>query len=182
MKKRMQIYALSIAGPFGYWLASGRTIEPYGKKEIELRTWGRSDDFLKKETMVLIHISSTTEYDHHFHKMDFTLEQAPKFSFIGAAVLKEIILYDQEKLWKRDRRHTCWVGDEDYQTIYAEYGGKLYGHVFTEFLLFDPPILDVPGDRGYWRPNPKKVKQFERQQVGFAAAIERIKEMRGTAD
>jgi len=38
------------------------------------------------------------------------------------------------------------------------------------------------GDRGYWRPNPKKEKQVERQQVEFAAAIARIKDMRGTAE
>ncbi len=176
--KRMQPYALSIAGPFGYWLASGRTIKPFGKKEIELRSWTRSNDFVEKKPFVLIHISSTTDFYHHFHKMNFTLEEAPKFSFIGATVLKEIIHYDTEKRWKQDRRRTCWVGDEDYETIYDQYGGKLYGHMFTEALLFDPPILNVPGDRRYWRPNPKKEKQFERQQVGFAAAIARIQEMR----
>lgn len=172
----MKLFALSIAGPFGYWMVSQIDVQPYGVKEIELRQWTR---IKLAPILVLIHVSSTKAYDHHFEAMPFGFDKAPKGSFVGAAVLKQIKQYDAQS-WEADRHRHCWVGSETWEDIeWPYYMGTVYGHEFTDFLEFKEPILDVPGDRGYWRPNPKKPKQFERQQIGFNKAIQVIKSMRG---
>jgi hypothetical protein len=164
----MKVVALSIAGPFAYWMASGHSIERWGAKSIELRPWTRNNF---RNVMVLLHISSNTSFDCFFDQMDFSLEKAPKFSIVGAAILGEIRKYEDAELFERDRRSHCWLGDETHEQVVEQYGIHPYGHVMTRPILFDKPILDVPGDRGYWVPNPKKEKQFDRQERAFTKAM-----------
>ena len=171
----MEVRALSIAGPFAYWIATGRVIEPFGAKSIEMRSWGtRHEDIL-----VLLHISQTRDYDFAFEFMDFGLKEAPKSSIVGAVTLKGTILYNSEELFERDCRTHCWIGDNDYDYVVGEcYGGKFpYGHIFTNPVVFNQPILNVPGDRGYWMPNPKKAKQYEVQKPAFLLATEQAREL-----
>jgi hypothetical protein len=171
----MELYALSIAGPFGYWLLSQQTIEPYGQKTVELRSWKPP----RLGIMVAIHCSQNKEFDHNFKRLGIDPALVPKSSILGVAVLNEYRVYDTEEQWERDRHSYCWVGDEAYNYIRSEYyGGPPIGHVFSEFMLFPEPILNVPGDRQYWRPNPKKPKLLERQEAGFKATKATIAAMR----
>ncbi|MDX2229514.1 MAG: hypothetical protein NW220_07745 [Leptolyngbyaceae cyanobacterium bins.349] len=171
------IYALSIAGPFSYWLASAKETS-YGIKQIELRSWKR---YLQPGTIVLIHSSSNSEYDHWFAPLGISKHSVPKFSLIGAATFQGCRLYSSEELWEQDRRIHCWMGNENWETVYGDYGGNLVGHVFTNPILFPKPIPNVPGEFGYWKPNPKK-PQFERQQKGFDLAISQLQRLQYKPD
>ena len=171
------VYALSIAGPFGRWLVGNEKISGLGRKSIELRSW----KVRHRDILVLIHVSQSTDYDHHFTRMPFTRKDCPKSCIIGAAVLKDIILYQTEDLWRQDQQKHCWVGDESFDYIYTDcYRGTPYGHTFVDQLLFEEPILNVPGDRGYWQPNPKKPIQQAKQEPAFNEAIRRIQAVRPT--
>ena len=74
------IYALSIAGPFGYWVASAKKTAD-SIKSIEVRSWKRN---LAPGTVVLIHTSSNCSYDHYSQPLGIDLSNAPKFSILGA--------------------------------------------------------------------------------------------------
>ena len=165
------IYALSIAGPFGYWVASAKKTAD-GIKSIEVRSWKRN---LAPGTVVLIHTSSNCSYDHYFQPLGIDLSDAPKFSILGAVTFQGCRVYDED-LWKKDQKHHCWQGDADWKTVREGYGAPPVGHVLSDPILFAQPILDVPGEFGYWKPNPKK-PQFERQQKGFEKATALLKQL-----
>lgn len=171
----MEVRALSIAGPYAYWLADGRVIEPFGTKAIEVRSWHTKHENI----LVLLHISQSTDYDSAFRQMDFGLEEAPKSSIVGAAILKKSIRYDSEALFEQDRRTHCWTGDDTYETIVREcYEGKPpYGHIFTNPVVFKEPIRNVPGNHRYWQPNPGNARQYEVQQPAFLLATEQAQEL-----
>ncbi len=173
----MKVVALSIAGPFAYWMASGHTIKRWGTKSIELRPWTRNNF---QNVMVLLHISSNTSFDCFFEQMDFSPEKAPKFSIVGAAVLSEIRRYEDAESFEHDRRSHCWIGDETYDQVVEQYGIHPYGHVMTKPILFDKPILDVPGNFGYWTPNPAR-PQFSRQENAFKKAIKLLEKQQQLA-
>jgi hypothetical protein len=42
--------------------------------------------------------------------------------------------------------------------------------------------LNVPGDRNYWQPNPKKQAQYDRQKLAFDKAIAQVKASRSDWD
>jgi hypothetical protein len=149
---------------------------PYGVKRIEVRSWIRRT--LLPGTPILIHTSSSHDYDHWFEPLGISLSDAPKFSIIGVATFQGCRSYFNKELWDRDRKDHCWLGDADWRAICQGYGCNPVGHVFSHPILFSEPILDVPGDRAYWRPNPKKSKQFERQQQGFEKAISILNQLK----
>jgi hypothetical protein len=173
----MPVYALSIAGPFARWIASAATVEKWGQKSIEIRSWKISH----RSIWVLLHVSQSPMYDYVFRDMPFTLLECPKFTIVGAAILTDVTEYTDAELWERDRSKHCWVGHESYRTICRESGKAPFGHVFTQPILFDSPILNVPGDRAYWQPNPKKPKQEPHQRVAFERAIALIQTHRSTS-
>jgi hypothetical protein len=165
----MPVRALSISGPFAYWMASQTEVPAYGTKSLELRSW-RSK---QPRTLVLLHISGTKDYDHHFAEMPWTIKECPKYSIVGSAVFQDCVEFgpQDEARFEALRRNHCWVGEEDFDEVYHDiYGKTFFGHRFTDFCLFDQPVLKVPGDRGYWQPNAKK-PQYEDQLAGFKSAI-----------
>jgi hypothetical protein len=165
------IYALSIAGPFGYWIASAKKTAD-GIKSIEVRSWKRN---LAPGTVVLIHTSSNRSYDDYFQPLGIDLSDAPKFSILGAVTFQGCRVYNED-WWEKDQKHHCWQGDASWKTVFEGYGSQPVGHVFSDPILFANPILDVPGEFGYWQPNPKK-PQFERQQKGFDKALALLKQL-----
>lgn len=148
-----EMRALSIAGPFAYLIATGW-------KSIELRSWKTS-----YRGLVLLHCSGGTGFDWIFDEPDAPSRQdCPKMAFIGAATLVDCIAYTNSQQWERDLEVHQWLGDEDYQEIRQHYyGGKPpIGHVFEDPILFDPPIMRVPGAFQYWKPkNQRQVEAFE---------------------
>lgn len=160
-KSTQNIRALSVAGPFARLIAEG-------SKEIELRSWRTNF-----RGLVLLHSSTSRDYDHCFSIVEMNPDECPKLAIIGAAILTDCITYTTSQLWKRDLERHCWIGDESYETICHDYyGGKPpMGHVFEHPVLFEPFILDVPGAFNYWQPrNP-------RQQAGFDKALAVIEEL-----
>ena len=165
------VYALSIAGPFGYWIASAKKTAD-GMKSIEVRNWKRN---LAPGTVVLIHTSSNRLYDDYFEPLGIALSDAPKFSIIGAVTFQGCRVYDED-WWKKDQKQHCWQGDAAWETVCEGYGTQPVGHVLSDPILFAKPILDVPGAYGYWKPN-LNTPQFERQQKGFDKATALLKKL-----
>lgn len=153
-----EIRALSIAGPFAYLLATGW-------KTIELRSWKTN-----YRGLVLLHTSTTKEWDYAFELLDLTSEDCPKAAIQGAATLVDCVEYKNASQWERDLEAHQWLGDGDYEQIQREcYDGKPpFGHVFENPILFDEPIHDCPGAFNYWQAKKPK------QQKGFEQAIARI--------
>lgn len=148
-----KIRALSIAGPFGWAIASG-------KKSIELRSW-----FSAYNGIVLLHASSGVGYEHSFSAFGISREDCPKFSFVGAAKLKTCVQYNSEKLWDSHLDRHLWQGDESYQEVLAQYGKFPFGHVMVDPILFRRPIENVKGAFSYWLP------KTDDQKAGFESAI-----------
>lgn len=159
------IRALSIAGPFARLLAEG-------SKEIELRSWQT-----KYRGLVLLHSSSSRDYDAYFDILNMSASECPKASIVGAAILDDCIAYTTAALWNRDLERHRWMGDEPYSDIRANYynGRPPIGHVFVHPLLFEQPILDVPGAFNYWTP------RNDRQQAAFDQAANYIKSLLAVA-
>lgn len=150
---------LSVAGPFGLVLATG-------VKPIELRSW-----LTYWRGMTFFHVSQSKDYDHHFKNLDIHPTQCPKSSIVGAGRLVEVITYSTEELWERDRGLHLWAGDETYQEVREDYyGGKPpIGHRFEDAILFDAPVLNVPGARFYWAPTkPDQIEGFEQGMQAIA--------------
>jgi hypothetical protein len=164
------VYALSISGPFARWIAGEVKLKEWGQKSIEVRPWNSSH----RNIWVLLHVSQSSDYDEFFDLMPFTSKDCPKSSIVGAAVLSEVIRYDESKQWEQDRRKHCWLGSESYSEVCHGYGKAPFGHMLTQQILFDEPILNVPGDRAYWQPNAKKPDQAIRQRPAFEKAIAKI--------
>jgi hypothetical protein len=182
MGDKIDVRALSIAGPFAYAMAaqcdleiemaSGQVIT--GRKQIEIRP--RRVNL--RNTLVLLHISQTKEYDFGFDYMPFGLDVCPKSSIVGAAMLTDCLEYDARSAreFMADYNRHCWITGEAFPDVYSIYGKPFFGHVMTDFILFPEPITGVPGDRGYWKPNLKKPQQYNRQCEAFEAAIELVKQ------
>lgn len=159
------VRALSIAGPFARMIAEG-------SKEIELRSWKTN-----YRGLVLLHSSSSRDYDSCFPIVEMNPDECPKLAIIGAAILTDCIAYTTAQLWNRDLERHCWIGDESYATIRRDYynDNPPMGHIFEHPVLFEPFILDVPGAFNYWQPrNP-------RQQAGFDKALAIIEELTAEA-
>ena len=159
------IRALSIAGPFARLIAEG-------SKQIELRSWRTNF-----RGLVLLHASTSRDYDAWFSNLEMNIDECPKLAIIGAAILTDCIAYTNAQLWNCDLERHCWMGDESYATIRQDYynGNPPVGHVFEHPILFEPFILDVPGAFNYWKPrNP-------RQQAGFDKALAIIEELTAEA-
>lgn len=155
------VRALSIAGPFARLIAEG-------SKEIELRSW--KTNF---RGLVLLHSSTSRDFDACFDDLEMSLDECPKSAIIGAAILTDCIAYTTARQWNDDLERHLWIGDEPYATIRQDYynGNPPIGHVFEHPILFDPFILDIPGAFNYWQPrNP-------RQQAGFDKALAIIEEL-----
>lgn len=155
------IRALSIAGPFARLIAEG-------SKTIEIRSW--KTNF---RGLVLLHSSSSRDYDFCFPVVEMNPDECPKLAIIGAAILTDCIAYTNAQLWNCDLESHCWIGDDSYETIRDDYynGNPPIGHIFEHPILFEPFILDVPGAFNYWQPrNP-------RQQTGFDTARAIIEEL-----
>ncbi len=130
-----------------------------GIKSIEIRSW-----FTNYRGWVLLHVSQMSDYDWLMPELGIPDEQCPKSSIVGAAKLVDCIRYTSEELWERDRSKHMWVGGESYEEVVWDcYGGKPpCGHIFSSPVFFDPPILNVPGDRNYWLPKkPHQQSAFE---------------------
>lgn len=154
-----EIRALSIAGPFAYLLADGW-------KTIELRSWKTN-----YRGLVLLHTSTTKEWDYAFELLDLTLEDCPKAAIQGAATLVDCVEYKDALQWERDLEAHQWLGDGDYEQIRHEcYGGKNpFGHVFEHPILFEPAIEDCPGAYSYWLATKPK------QTAAFKEALDALK-------
>jgi len=148
--------ALSIAGPFAYCLATGW-------KTVELRSWRTS-----YRGLVLLHTSSTRDWDYAFEYLNLVLDDCPKAAIQGAGTLVDCVEYASARQWDADIDKHRWVGDQSYGWIKREcYGGKNpIGHVFENPVLFEEPIWDVPGARNYWTPAKTK------QAIAFQQAAE----------
>lgn len=155
------IRALSIAGPFARLIAEG-------SKEIELRSWRT-----QYRGLVLLHSSSSTDYDAYFDLLDMNAAECPKASIVGAAILDNCIAYTDATLWNRDLERHCWMSEEPYSDIRANYYNckPPIGHVFVHSILFEEPILNVPGAFNYWTP------RNDRQQAAFDQAVSYIKSL-----
>lgn len=150
------IRALSIAGPYACLLAKGM-------KQIELRSWKTS-----YRGLVLLHCSASRFYDPEFETWGILPTQCPKSAIIGAAILFDCITYNTRQQWEGDeKRHLFFAEFMKYPEIRRDcYNGKPpIGHVFKNPIVFEPPILGVPGALNYWRP------KTERQQEGFERAL-----------
>ncbi len=167
MKKSpiQNIRALSIAGPFARLIAEG-------SKTTELRSWRTNF-----RGLVLLHSSTSRDYDACFNDLEMNIDECPKLAIIGAAILTDCIAYTNAQLWNRDLERHCWMGDESYETIRDDYynGNPPMGHIFEHSILFEPFILDVPGAFNYWKPTKPK------QQVGFEKALAIIEELTAEA-
>ena len=75
------IRALSIAGPFARLIAEG-------SKQIELRSWKT-----KFRGLVLLHSSTSRDYDAYFSDLEMNIDECPKLAIIGAAILTDCIAY-----------------------------------------------------------------------------------------
>lgn len=76
-----EIRALSIAGPFAYCLATGW-------KSIELRSWKTN-----YRGLVLLHASTSRDWDYAFEVLNLVLEDCPKAAIQGSATLVDCIEY-----------------------------------------------------------------------------------------
>ncbi|RUT02722.1 hypothetical protein DSM106972_056420 [Dulcicalothrix desertica PCC 7102] len=149
-----EIRGLSIAGCYALLIAEGT-------KTIELRVWQEKT----YRGLVMLHCSSGSGYDFSYEHWEISKDECPKSSIIGVATLVDCIKYDTAKKWDADREKFQW--DISYKQALEEYQGKpIYGHVFENPCVFDPPILNIKGTFRYWEP--KTDPQIEAaEQVKF---------------
>lgn len=155
-KKTIPPRGLSGTGPFPLLLAEGT-------KSIEIRSWDHSYRgivFFHTARFNKIHLPS-------YEYWDMQLEECPDQALLGSGILSEIVHYDTPEHWYADLNKHCWTGDPDYNYVVKEcYNGyPPFGHVFVDPILFDKPVLDVPGSHKYWNP------LNDRQKAGFHQAI-----------
>jgi hypothetical protein len=145
--------ALSIAGAYPLLIAKG-------EKAIEIRCWGEK----AHRGLTFLHASSGSAFEHSFAEWGLSRQQCPKYSFVGAADLVEVIQYDSPEKWEKDIPLHRW--DADYWEVVDCYDGKLpYGHRFRNPILFSDPITNIEGTFRYWLP------KSERQKAGFKRGI-----------
>lgn len=113
--------ALSIAGAWGWLIAKGY-------KKYEYRTWQTN-----YRGPVLLHVSSSREWDNSFQEFGVPYEECPKSSVIGMATVTDCFFDEQQ---------------------------GFYAHEMTDPVLFSKPILDVKGARNYWKPKGSEHEQI----------------------
>lgn len=154
--RALSIRALSIAGPYARLIAEG-------SKEIELRSWTTS-----YRGMVLLHCSASKFYDPEFETWGVLPAECPKSAIIGAAILSDCITYNTRQQWEGDEERHLFFGEfMKYPEIRRDcYNGKPpIGHVFENPIVFEEPILAIPGALNYW------IARNEKQQQGFEQAL-----------
>ncbi|TVQ18064.1 MAG: hypothetical protein EA367_15815 [Leptolyngbya sp. DLM2.Bin15] len=114
---------MSIAGAWAWLIATGF-------KQIEQRIWKTS-----WRGKVLLHVSTSTEWDSSFARFGVLPEECPKAAIIGMAELTDCIWLDDLQVW---------------------------GHCFSNPVLFETPVPNVKGNRNYWTPKtPEHEAAFE---------------------
>ena len=93
--------------------------------------------------VTLLHCSGSEEWDYSFEDWGITRAKSPKYAIIGAAHFSN-----------------CVQGDDG-----------MWEHVMTDPILFEEPILGIPGSRSYWRP------QRPEQIWGFNQAWAQLQQM-----
>lgn len=94
-QSNQNVRALSIAEPFARLIAEG-------SKTTELRSW--KTNF---RGLVLLHSSTSRDYNTCFSDLEMNIDECPKLAIIGAAILTDCIAYINAQLWNRDLERHC---------------------------------------------------------------------------